>query len=69
MCMKFWLDLADVYKVLRPTTALPRPATHQTSAIEHDESRRPVNIPRRSKQPEPLIELARLSWPSSPKKI
>jgi hypothetical protein len=24
MYMKFWLDLANVYKVLLPTTALPR---------------------------------------------
>ena len=40
MCIKFWLDLANVYKVLLPTTALPRSATHHTSAIEHDELRR-----------------------------
>ena len=40
MCMKFWFDLANVYKVLRPTTALPRSATHHTSATEHDELRR-----------------------------
>ena len=40
MCIKFWLDLANVYKVLLPTTALPRSANHHTVAIEHDELRR-----------------------------
>jgi hypothetical protein len=40
MCMKFWLDLANVYKVLLLTTALPREAAHHTSAIEHNELRR-----------------------------
>ena len=40
MCIEFWLDLANVYKVLLPTTALPRSATKHSAAIEHDESRR-----------------------------
>ena len=40
MCMKFWLDLANVYEVLLAATALPRSATDHTSAIEHDELRR-----------------------------
>jgi len=40
MCMEFWLDLADVYEVLWPTTALPREAAHHTSAHDHDELRR-----------------------------
>ena len=39
-CVKsFGFDLADVYKVLRPTTARPRKAAHHTSANEHDVSR------------------------------
>ena len=38
--MEFWLDLANVYKFLLRTTALPRSATDHTSAIEHDELRR-----------------------------
>ena len=45
MCMKFWFDLADVYEVLLLTTALPRWATHHTSANEHDELRRSVDLP------------------------
>jgi hypothetical protein len=69
MCTEFWLDLADVYEVLWPTTALPRYATHHTSANEHDELRRSVDFPRRSKQLEPLIGLARLTLLLSPKKI
>ena len=45
MCMKFWFYLANVYKVLLLTTALPRRATHHTSAKEHDELRRSVDLP------------------------
>ncbi len=45
MCIEFWLDLANVYKVLLRTTALPRWATDHTSAIEHDELRRSVDLP------------------------
>jgi hypothetical protein len=69
MCMKFWLDLANVYKVLLRTTALPHQATHHTSANEHDELRRSVDFPRRSKQLGPQIGLARLSWLLSPTQI
>ena len=61
MCMKFWFYLANVYKVLLLTTALPRRATHHTSAKEHDELKRSVDFPRRSKQLGPQIGLARLS--------
>ena len=44
MCMKLWFDLANVYEVLLRTTALPRSATDHTSAIEHDELRRSVDL-------------------------
>ena len=49
MCMKFWLDLANVYEVLLLTTALPRQPTHHTAANEHDELRRSVEFPQCSK--------------------
>ena len=55
------VNIRSAVTVLLAATALPRSATHHTSAIEHDELRRSVDFLQCSKQLGPLIGLARLS--------